>query len=140
MIKLATKYALFAGISIAGNLLVQRLCFFVYETGVITLFIEYTIYIALFFGTGVGLVIKYILDKFFIFYYQVESKKEDFIKFMLYTLMGVFTTVIFWGTELAFNYFFTFDSAKYIGGFIGLVIGYTTKYFLDKNFVFVKKV
>lgn len=50
--------------------------------------------------------------------------------------MGVFTTFIFWGVEISFDYFFKNNNAKYLGAVIGLSIGYLIKYFLDKNFVF----
>ena len=126
------KYSFFAFIATAINLGMQFISFRCYQ-GV------YDIYLAMFLGTGTGLVTKYILDKLFIFYYQVQSKKEGLKKFILYTVMGIITTVIFWGFELTFNSVFSFDSAKYLGAMIGLTIGYITKYFLDKKFVFVKK-
>jgi putative flippase GtrA len=50
--------------------------------------------------------------------------------------MGVCTTLIFWMFEISFEYMFEFSSAKYYGATIGLSIGYTMKYFLDKKFVF----
>ncbi len=53
--------------------------------------------------------------------------------------MGIFTTIIFWGTEIGFNAIFENQNAKYIGAIIGLSIGYAIKYFLDKKFVFVHK-
>ena len=56
---------------------------------------------------------------------------------MLYSCMGVFTTVIFWGTETGFNAVFESSNAKYIGAVIGLTIGYIMKYFLDRKFVFI---
>ena len=90
----------------------------------------------MFFGTLTGLIAKYILDKKYIFYYVVKDKKEDSQKFILYSIMGVFTTLIFWGFEIGFDYIFDSEIAKYIGAIIGLSIGYITKYFLDKKFVF----
>ena len=53
--------------------------------------------------------------------------------------MGVVTTFVFWGFELGFNYVFDFEFAKYLGAIIGLAIGYITKYFLDKKYVFTNK-
>jgi len=55
---------------------------------------------------------------------------------MLYTYVGIFTTCIFWGTELLFDLLLKTDSARYIGAIVGLSIGYAIKYFLDKRFVF----
>lgn len=124
------KYIIFVIISIAFNLLFQYFSFLIY-------FNDGALYVAMFFGTLSGLVIKYILDKKYIFYHSSISKTEDIKKFALYSLMGVFTTIIFWGTEIAFDTFFQNQNAKYLGAIIGLSIGYVIKYSLDKKFVFV---
>jgi putative flippase GtrA len=125
----ALKYAIFAAISTLFNLGTQRLCFY-FHGG------QLAIYVAMLCGTFTGLLVKYILDKRYIFYYKTESLKGDLVRFFLYSLMGVFTTLIFWVTELFFDFIFAFDGAKYLGAFTGLFLGYTTKYFLDKRFVF----
>jgi len=128
---LVIKYTIFAMISTFFNLLFQYFSFGVYlGFG--------SLYVAMFAGTLAGLVVKYILDKKFIFYYVVEDKKDDARKFARYSLMGVFTTIIFWGIEIIFDALSTNPSAKYLGAVIGLGIGYVIKYFLDKNFVFNK--
>lgn len=129
---LAIKYTIFAVISTLFNLLFQYFSFLMYEGFA-------SLYLAMFIGTLAGLVVKYILDKKFIFYHVVEDKKDDAKKFALYSLMGVFTTIIFWGTEIAFDTFFQDPNAKYLGAVIGLSIGYVIKYFLDKKFVFIHK-
>ena len=90
-------------------------------------------------GTLSGLVCKYILDKKYIFYDISNTKKDNAKKFILYSFMGVVTTFVFWGFELGFNYVFDFEFAKYLGAIIGLAIGYITKYFLDKKYVFTNK-
>ena len=129
---LAVKYSLFAAISTLFNLLFQYLSFQVYsDIG--------SLYVAMFFGTLAGLVTKYVLDKKYIFYHTPADKTDDAIKFALYSFMGVFTTIIFWGTEIAFNATFENPYAKYMGAVIGLMIGYIIKYFLDKKYVFVHK-
>ena len=46
------------------------------------------------------------------------------------------TTAIFWGFEYGFWLAFGTARMRYLGGVIGLVIGYVTKYHLDKHFVF----
>lgn len=56
-------------------------------------------------------------------------------KFMPYTLTGIFTTAIFWGTEISFDAFFESENSKYIGAVLGLSIGYIIKYFLDKKYI-----
>jgi len=128
-LKTAIRYILFAIVSTLVNLLAQYGSFALYSG-----FLD--LYVAMAVGTLAGLVVKYVLDKKFIFYHEVQSKKEDAQKFFLYSLMGVFTTLIFWGFEIAFDALFTGESAKYIGALIGLAIGYVVKYFLDKRFVF----
>ena len=126
------KYTIFAVISTLCNLLFQYLSFAVYSDFA-------ALYIAMFFGTLAGLVAKYILDKKYIFYHIPKGKKDDVKKFALYSLMGVFTTIIFWGTEIAFDALIHGKNAKYIGAIIGLSIGYVIKYFLDKTYVFIHK-
>ena len=74
----------------------------------------------MFWGTLTGLIVKYILDKKYIFQFQTKTIKEDSFKFLLYSFIGVLTTLIFWGFELSFNALFSFDSAKYAGAVIGL--------------------
>ena len=50
--------------------------------------------------------------------------------------MGLVTTVIFWGFEFGFDHLFETREMRYLGGIIGLAIGYYAKYQLDKRFVF----
>ena len=120
------KYIIFAVISTIVNLSFQYISFYFYSD-------IYSIYIAMFIGTLAGLILKYILDKKFIFEYETKTKKEEGKKFILYSLMGVFTTLIFWLFELGFDKLF---DQKYLGAVIGLGIGYIVKYYLDKKFVF----
>lgn len=126
---LVLKYTLFAAISILINLLFQYLSFRFYDG-------DYSLYLAMFTGTLAGLVTKYILDKKWIFYHIPKDKKDDAQKFILYSFMGVFTTIIFWGTEMVFDYVFSGSKAKYIGAVVGLLVGYIIKYYLDKRYVF----
>lgn len=126
---LVLKYSFFALIATIINLFTQFISLAIYSQ-------NFSLYIAMFFGTLTGLITKYILDKKYIFYYVVKDKKENSQKFILYSIMGVFTTLIFWGFEIGFDYIFDSEIAKYIGAIIGLSIGYITKYFLDKKFVF----
>ena len=127
---LAVKYTIFALISTLVNLLFQWISFKIYS-GFLSL------YIAMAMGTLAGLIVKYILDKKWIFYHKPKSKRDDAKKFILYSFMGVFTTIIFWGVEMLFYYLIDIKGSQYIGGAIGLGIGYVVKYFLDKKFVFI---
>jgi len=54
---------------------------------------------------------------------------------LLYTIFAVFTTLIFWTTQLLFRLYIGFE---YIGMIIGLTIGYTIKFLLDRKYVFVR--
>ncbi len=126
---IAFKYTLFAIAAILTNVLLQSITFWIYR-GFLSL------YVAMFFGTLGGLWLKYVFDKKYIFYHKPLDKKDDLRKFLLYTSMGIFTTLIFWSLEIGFDYCFNDERAKYVGLVIGLVMGYAVKYILDKTFVF----
>ena len=128
--KLVAKYSVFAVLSILVNLAFQYFSLAIYDGAA-------SLYVAMFMGTLFGLVTKYVLDKKYIFYHKPKDKKDDAKKFMVYSLMGVFTTVIFWSTEILFDMIFASEYAKYIGAVLGLSIGYVIKYFLDKKYVFL---
>lgn len=129
--RLALKYSFFAGISMLVNLLSQHLIFSLYSG-------HDNIYFALCVGTIFGLLTKYILDKKFIFYFRTITKVNDIKKFLLYSALGILTTIIFWSFELGFYYFWGNEISKYLGAMIGLAVGYYLKYYLDKSFVFIK--
>mgnify|MGYP000891416475 CR=1 FL=1 len=125
----ACLYILFALVATACNLLSQRMVLSVWSGG--TGFV-----VALVAGTGIGLLVKYALDKRWIFHDRETGLQAHGRKFSLYALMGVFTTLIFWGFEFGFDALFGTDVARYTGAVIGLAIGYVAKYHLDKNVTF----
>jgi len=127
--KIISKYILFAITATIVNLLFQYISFNIYQG-----FLD--LYFAMFCGTLAGLILKYILDKKFIFYHSSKNVKDDGKKFFLYSFMGIFTTLIFICFEIGFDFFFENPKAKYLGAIIGLSLGYIIKYFLDKKFVF----
>ena len=129
---IAFRYAVFAAAATLVNLATQAVSLAVYDG-------RYGLYVAMAFGTATGLAVKYVLDKRYIFYFKPTNLREDFGIFILYSVMSVFTTLIFWGTELFFEFMFDFRGAMYVGATIGLTIGYTAKYFLSKHFVFVRR-
>ncbi len=129
MISLIAKYISFALIATILNLFTQYIFLKMYY-GIGSL------YLAMFLGTLIGLVIKYILDKNYIFKYKINNKKEELKKIFLYSFLGIFTTLIFWSFEIAFDMIFEYDLAKYVGGSLGLALGYYLKYSLDKKIVF----
>ncbi len=128
--KIALNYTIFAILATIANIGSQYLSTVLY-TGL------YSLVLSVFIGTGVGLVVKYILDKKYIFAYQTRDAMHNTKTATLYTLMGVITTLIFWGFEFGFEYLFQHQGLRYIGAVIGLAIGYFIKYQLDKRFVFV---
>jgi putative flippase GtrA len=87
-------------------------------------------------GTAVGFVLKYLLDKQYIFDDRYAGAASEAKKVTLYAAMSVITTLIFWGTEAAFWYATGSQAWKYTGGALGLAIGNYVKYRLDRRFVF----
>ena len=130
--KLAINYTIFALIATVANIGSQDLFLRWYDY-------HYHIALSVLVGTIVGLLVKYWLDKRYIFRFTTRSVGEDGWLFTLYTLMGVLTTAIFWGFEFGFHYLFNTDLMRYAGGVLGLAIGYLMKYQLDKRFVFIDR-
>jgi putative flippase GtrA len=125
----ATAYTVFAAIATAVNIGVQDIATRLYGGAFALLFSVAA-------GTLAGLVVKYILDKRYIFRFTANDAAHDARIFVLYSVMGVATTAIFWGFEFGFNHFFHSKELRYLGGVIGLATGYFAKYRLDKKFVF----
>ena len=125
-------FIFFAMVSTLFNLLTQRLVLSFDQTNLF-------FFIAISAGTIVGLVIKFFLDKFYIFF----DKKNDISylgkKFGMYTFMGIFSTIIFWGTEFIFWIIWRQENMREIGAILGLTMGYIIKYRLDKKYVFRQK-
>ena len=98
---------------------------------------EYWFLFALGAGTFAGFVFKFIADKFIVFEDKMDNSLEKTSKQLaLYFSFAIITTAIFWGFELAFKILFTGD-AYLIGGMIGLAIGYSIKFILDRKYVFI---
>ena len=125
----AARYAVFAATATLCNLGAQWVVFRTYAG-------PYALGAALIVGTGVGLLVKYVLDKRWIFFDRETGLAAHGRKFFLYSLMGVATTAIFWGTEIAFDALWEAPVMTFVGGALGLMVGYWVKYRLDKRFVF----
>ncbi|WP_204318677.1 GtrA family protein [Pseudooceanicola aestuarii] len=132
MTRLVVLYSLFAVLATLANLAVQR--------AVLALAGDAAVGFALavICGTGAGLVLKYILDKRWIFDDRSAGLAAHGRKFGLYTLMGVATTAIFWGAETAFWLIWGTDLMRELGAVLGLAVGYVVKYRLDRRFVFAQ--
>ncbi|WP_044366932.1 GtrA family protein [Vibrio fluvialis] len=100
---------------------------------------QHEIVVSMLTGTLAGLVVKYMLDKKFIFKFKTNNQKQDITTFFLYSLMGVVTTFLFWITEYTFDMWFEAKAMRYVGAVLGLSIGYITKYYLDKKYVFIER-
>ena len=128
--KIAILYTLFAVVSTAINIGSQMLSIWVYEG-------PFSVEISILFGTAMGLPLRYFLEKRYIFNFTSKNLVHDGKLFIFYSAMGVITTLIFWGTEYAFHLIYDTDFMRYLGGVIGLSIGFYVKYQLDKKYVFV---
>ena len=126
---LILRYAAFAVVATLANLATQRTVLHFGDSGG---------YFAAAVGAGtlVGLVIKYLLDKRWIFRDTEGGLRNHGRKFTLYTVMGLVTTAIFWGTETAFWLIWRTDLMREAGAILGLSVGYVVKYRLDRRFVF----
>jgi putative flippase GtrA len=129
---LILRYAAFAVVATIANLATQR---FVLQ------FAETAVHFASAVGAGtiIGLVIKYVLDKRWIFYDLETGAKSHGRKFSLYSAMGLVTTAIFWGTETTFWLIWQTDMMRELGAILGLSVGYVVKYRLDRGFVFTDR-
>jgi putative flippase GtrA len=130
VVSILVLYTLFAAFSTIINIGTQMLSIGLY-TGL------YAVEVSMLIGTVIVLPLRYFLEKRYIFTFNSNNIAHDGKLFVLYSFMGVLTTTIFWGVEYAFYFIYDTDTMRYVGGVIGLVIGFYVKYQLDKKFVFV---
>ncbi|WP_435311998.1 GtrA family protein [Primorskyibacter sedentarius] len=123
------RYVAFAVIATLANLGAQRIVLSLGEG--VAIFVA-----AVFWGTLVGLVVKYMLDKRWIFADHSTGLANHGRKFSLYTAMGIVTTAIFWGSETLFWLLWKTDLMRETGAVLGLGIGYFVKFRLDRRYVF----
>ena len=126
---LIARYAFFAVLATIANLWIQRIVLSVSADGT-----GYVIAVGA--GTLVGLVVKYLFDERWIFFDFDTGLLARGRKFTLYTVTGLVTTAIFWGSETAFWLFWGTDMMREVGAVLGLSVGYIFKYRLDRRFVF----
>ena len=126
---LILRYVAFSAIATVANLGAQR--FVLSMSGSTTGFAA-----ALVAGTLVGLVVKYHLDRKWIFYDTASGARIFARRFSIYSAMGVVTTLLFWAAETAFWLIWQTEIMRELGAVIGLAAGYAIKYQLDRRFVF----
>ena len=122
-------YSIFAIIATFFNLYTQRLILSISKTNLFFM-------ISISTGTLVGLLIKFVLDKKFIFLEKNIKYKNNGLIFSLYSFMGIISTSIFWGTETIFWLIWQNQPMREIGAILCLTLGYIVKYKLDKYYVF----
>lgn len=127
--RIAIFYTLFAVLSTALNIGSQMVSIWVYEG-------PFSVEISILVGTVMGLPPRYFLEKRYIFNVTSKNSIHDGKLFISYSAMGALTTLIFLGTEFVFYLAYHTDFMRYLGGVIGLSIGFYVKYQLDKKYVF----
>ncbi len=125
------RYCSFAIVAIGGNIASQDMTIRLYRG-------PGSIPVSVLVGTLVGLAVKFVLDKRFIFEHETDGVQEDAVLFVQYAAMGTVTTAIFWSFEFGFAATFEGDGLRYLGGIIGLILGYALKYELDRRYVFTR--
>jgi putative flippase GtrA len=126
---LVLRYAAFAAIATAFNLVTQVVVYELWPW-------SHRLLAALVAGTIAGLVPKYILDKIWIFDDRATGARENLRKFTIYTGLSVLTTFLFWAVEYLFWLADPAGRLHYLGGVVGLALGYWAKYHLDRRFTF----
>ena len=124
---IALRYIAFAIVSVIANLAIQRLILNYTPLGLL---------FALLGGTGVGLIVKYLLDRKWIFQSGPARLREHGRSFTLYSATGVLTTALFWSLETGAWFIWETETAREAGALLGLGLGYILKYQLDRKLVF----
>ena len=144
-----TLYFIFAAIMIVLNYLIQKLNqlviapIFCQNFGTIEFF--HVFYcstepfnmpelIGSIFAVGITYIIKFFLDKFIVFKKSGTELKETSIEFLKYFGFAILTTVENIGIQFLLTNFL--NTPLEISFIIALAIGYLTKFFLDKRYVF----
>ncbi len=89
-------------------------------------------------AVGITYIIKFFLDKFYVFKKKSMEIKETSKQFIKYFLFAILTTVENIGIQFIFTNFI--GTPLEISFIIALSIGYLTKFFLDKRYVFIDEI
>ncbi|MFW9950760.1 MAG: GtrA family protein, partial [Candidatus Thorarchaeota archaeon] len=88
------------------------------------------------FAVGITYIIKFFLDKYIVFKKDQTNIKEISKEFLKYFGFAILTTIENIGIQFILTNFF--KSPLEVSFIIALSIGYLTKFFLDRKFVFLK--
>jgi len=86
------------------------------------------------FAVGITYIIKFFLDKFIVFQKKDKRLKETSKEFLKYFSFAIVTTIENIGIQFLLTNFLNFPLE--ISFIIALSIGYITKFFLDRKYVF----
>ena len=85
---------------------------------------------------GITYIIKYFLDKLIVFKSKETSLRLTTIEFLKYLVLAILTSVENVGIQFLLKNFFTFSLE--VSLIVALTVGYCTKFFLDRKYVFGK--
>jgi putative flippase GtrA len=125
------RYVIFAVLATLANLATQEIVLRLAPVSSLTL--------SILMGTAAGFILKYVLDKKWVFEDNYSGHRQELQKITLYGAFSVLTTLVFWGFEVTFWMIWQTDFAKYTGAVLGLAIGYIAKFALDRTFVFKER-
>lgn len=125
---LLPRYLISAVISVGANLLAQE--------AVVQAVPPAPLMLSIIFGTGVGFLVKYVIDKTWTFRARYTDYATEARRMSLSAVFSVLTTIIFWTFEVLFFAIWGTAFAKYSGAVLGLAIGYFVKFLLDRKHVF----
>ena len=144
-----TLYFLFAALMIGLNYLIQKLNQLVIAPAFCQSFGEIEFFHVLYCSTdpydmpqligsivavGITYIIKFFLDKFIVFKKTETQLKDTSIEFMKYFGFAILTTIENVGIQFLLRNFL--NTSLEIGFIVALSIGYLTKFFLDRKYVF----
>jgi putative flippase GtrA len=87
-------------------------------------------------AVGITYIVKYLLDKFLVFKKREIKLKETSVEFLKYFAFAILTTLENIGIQFLFSNFL--ETPLEISMVIALSVGYLTKFFLDRAYVFQK--
>ena len=87
-------------------------------------------------AVGITYLIKFFLDKYLVFKKTNSTVKDTSVEFMKYFAFAILTTLLNIGIQFIMTNFI--GTRLEISFIVALTIGYITKFFLDRKYVFTK--